>query len=114
VLVALRDVEDALVALRSDRERLAHLKDAADAATNAATLARQQYASGLVDFQTVLQTQRTQLGAQGEVASVSADVSSDHVRLYKALGGGWTPDGASAAVAATQATVRQAASSAAH
>jgi multidrug efflux system outer membrane protein len=115
VLVALKDVEDALVALRSDRERLAHLKDAADAATNAATLARQQYASGLVDFQTVLQTQRTQLGAQGDVASASADVSSDHVRLYKALGGGWTPDSASvAAVVATQATVRQATSSAAH
>jgi multidrug efflux system outer membrane protein len=115
VLVALRDVEDALVALRSDRERLAHLKDAADAATNAATLARHQYASGLVDFQTVLQTQRTQLGAQGDVASASADVSSDHVRLYKALGGGWTPDSASvAAVVTTQATVRQATSSAAH
>ena len=113
VLVALRDVEDALVALRSDRERLAHLKDAADAATNAATLARQQYASGLIDFRTVLQTQRTQLGAQGDVASASADVSSDHVRLYKALGGGWTPDSASvAAVVATQATLRQTTSSA--
>lgn len=97
VLVALRDVEDALVALRRDRERLAHLKDAASAATNAATLARQQYTSGLVDFETVLLTQRTQLSAQDEVASASADVSSDHVRLYKALGGGWTPESASGA-----------------
>lgn len=105
VLVALRDVEDALVALRSDRERLTHLKDAADAATNAATLARQQYASGLVDFETVLLTQRTQLSAQDEVASASADVSSDHVRLYKALGGGWTPESASGApIAATKHT----------
>lgn len=101
VLVALKEVEDALVALRSDRERLARLKDAADAATNAATLARQQYASGLVDFQTVLLTQRTQLGVQDDVASASADVSSDHVRLYKALGGGWTPDNASGAPIAT-------------
>ncbi|MBE0619282.1 MAG: TolC family protein, partial [Burkholderiales bacterium] len=108
VLVALRDVEDALVALRSDRERLARLKDAADAATNAAVLARQQYASGLVDFQTVLLTQRSQLGAQDDVASASADVSSDHVRLYKALGGGWTPDSASdAPIATTQAMFRQ-------
>ena len=105
VLVALRDVEDALVALRSDRERLARLKDAADAATNAAALARQQYASGLVDFQTVLLTQRTQLGAQDDVASASADVSSDHVRLYKALGGGWTPDSASGAPIATRSHV---------
>lgn len=105
VLVALTDVEDALVALRSDRERLARLTDAADAATHAATLARQQYGSGLVDFETVLQTQRTQLSAQDEVASASADVSSDHVRLYKALGGGWTPESASGTpIATTQHT----------
>lgn len=99
VLIALRDVEDALVALRSDRERLVHLKDAADGASNAAALARQQYGSGLVDFQTVLLTERTQLGAQDEVASASADVSSDYVRLYKALGGGWTPDDSASSAA---------------
>lgn len=91
VLGALKDVEDALVALQGDRERLARLRDAADAASNAALLARQRYASGLVDFQTVLETQRTQLSAQDNVAASQADVASDHVRLYKALGGGWTP-----------------------
>ena len=89
ILIALRDVEDALVALRGDRLRLARLGDAAAAAANAAALARQQYGSGLVDFQTVLQTQRTLLGTQDGVAATQADVSSDHVRLYKALGGGW-------------------------
>ncbi len=94
VLAALKDVEDALVALQGDRERLARLRDAADAANNAALLARQRYASGLVDFQTVLETQRTQLSAQDSVAASQADVASDHVRLYKALGGGWTPDAA--------------------
>ncbi len=92
VLQALKDVEDALVALRGDRLRLAHLANAADAAANAALLARQRYGSGLVDFQTVLETQRTQLGTQDDLASVRADVSSDHVRLYKALGGGWEPE----------------------
>lgn len=92
VLTALKDVEDALVALQGDRERLARLREAADAASNAALLARQRYASGLVDFQTVLETQRTQLSAQDNVAASQADVASDHVRLYKALGGGWTPD----------------------
>lgn len=92
ILVALRDVEDALVALRGDRLRLARLGSAAAAAANAAGLARQQYGSGLVDFQTVLETQRTLLGTQDGVAGARADVSSDHVRLYKALGGGWVPD----------------------
>ncbi|MBS0441003.1 MAG: efflux transporter outer membrane subunit [Proteobacteria bacterium] len=95
VLTALKDVEDALVALQGDRERLARLRAAAEAADNAALLARQRYASGLVDFQTVLTTQRTQLSAQDSVASGNADVASDHVRLFKALGGGWTPQPAS-------------------
>ena len=37
----------------------------------------------------MLQTQRTQLSTQDSVAAASADVGSDQVRLYKALGGGW-------------------------
>jgi len=89
VLTALKDVEDALVALQGDRARQTRLQSAATAAGNAALLAQQRYASGLIDFQTVLQTQRTLLTAQDSVASSQADISADHVRLYKALGGGW-------------------------
>ncbi|MDP4076369.1 efflux transporter outer membrane subunit [Acidovorax sp. A1169] len=89
VLAALKDVEDALVALRGDRLRLASLRIAAEAAGNAALLARQRYSSGLIDFQTVLETQRTQFATQDGAATASADVSRDHVRLFKALGGGW-------------------------
>jgi outer membrane protein TolC len=91
VLTALQDSEDALVALRQDRERVTYLKSASTAANSAALLARQRYASGLIDFQTVLQTQRTALSTQDSLASAQASVSADHVRLYKALGGGWTP-----------------------
>lgn len=94
VLAALKDVEDALVALRGDRERLQALQQAADSAGIAALLAQQRYSSGLVDFQTVLDTQRTQLVTQDSVANVTADLGADHVRLYKALGGGWRPDAA--------------------
>ena len=89
MLTALKDVQDALEALRGDRQRLIHLQSAANAASNAALLARQRYSSGLIDFQTVLQTQRALLSTQDNVASTQADVSADHVRLYKALGGGW-------------------------
>jgi NodT family efflux transporter outer membrane factor (OMF) lipoprotein len=93
ILTALKDVEDALVALRGDRERLLSLEVAAEAAGNASLMARQRYSSGLVDFQVVLETQRTQLSTQDGVAGSAAAVSSDYVRLYKALGGGWQPDG---------------------
>ncbi|MBX3622467.1 MAG: efflux transporter outer membrane subunit [Rhizobacter sp.] len=92
VLNALQEVEDALVALRGDRERLARLQSASDAAERAALLATQRYKSGLVDFQTVLETQRSLLSTQDSVASTQAELSADHVRLYKALGGGWAPD----------------------
>jgi len=89
VLAALQEVENALVALQGDRTRLQRLQAAAQAASNAATLANQRYRSGLVDFQTVLDTQRSQLSAQDSLAATAADLAADHVRLYKSLGGGW-------------------------
>jgi NodT family efflux transporter outer membrane factor (OMF) lipoprotein len=93
VLIALKEVEDALVALCGNRERLLRLNLAAESARNAALMARQRYDSGLVDFQVVLETQRSQLSTQDSVASTQADLAADHVRLYKALGGGWNPEG---------------------
>ncbi len=92
MLNALLDVEDALTALQGDREHRLLLQDAASSASNAAQLAGQRYGSGLVDFQTVLDTQRSVLSTQDSLASAEADVASDQVRLYKALGGGWVTD----------------------
>jgi NodT family efflux transporter outer membrane factor (OMF) lipoprotein len=97
VLTALKDVEDALVSLRGDRERLGHLQAASASAGEAALLARQRFASGLVDFQVVLETQRAQLATEDGVATTQADLCADHVRLYKALGGGWQRDDAARA-----------------
>jgi outer membrane protein, multidrug efflux system len=102
VLTALKDVEDSLVALSGDRERLAFLQVAAQAAGNADLLARQRYASGLIDFRAVLDTQRTLLVTQDSVESTRAAVNADHVRLYKALGGGWTAATATANLAPSQ------------
>jgi NodT family efflux transporter outer membrane factor (OMF) lipoprotein len=104
VLTALKDVEDALIALQGDRQRLTNLRNAGDAAATAALLARQRYSSGLVDFQVVLETQRTLLSTQDSVANANADVSSDHVRLYKALGGGWRPETSSGPAAKADRT----------
>jgi multidrug efflux system outer membrane protein len=106
ILTALTEVEDALVALRGDRERQLSLQHAAEAAGNAAQLARLRFDSGLIDFQTVLDTQRTQLNAQESVAIASADLSSDYVRLYKALGGGWRPDGSDATASSNEDATR--------
>lgn len=89
VLTALKDVENALVSLSGTRERLAALRAAAEAAGNASLLARHRYASGLIDFQVVLDTQRTLLSTQDSVAVAETDLGTGMVSLYKALGGGW-------------------------
>jgi multidrug efflux system outer membrane protein len=104
VLSALKDVEDALVSLRGNRERLLRLTNASVAAGNATLLARYRYSSGLIDFQVLLETQRTQLSTQVSLAGTQADLSADYVRLYKALGGGWRPDGNDATPADTEYT----------
>jgi outer membrane protein, multidrug efflux system len=89
LLMALKEVEDALITLRHDRERLVYLQQAVSSANNAALLAQNSYNSGLTDYQTVLQTQRTLLVTQVSVANVQSDLSTGHVRLIKAMGGGW-------------------------
>ena len=91
VLTALEDVENALVALEQDRERLAALTTAVEASRNAALLSRQQYAAGLADFQTVLDTQRSVLTAEETLSATQANRTTDLIQLYKALGGGWSP-----------------------
>jgi NodT family efflux transporter outer membrane factor (OMF) lipoprotein len=99
LLLSLQEVEDSLLALRGDGERVSRLQDAALAAGAAAQMARQRYDSGLIDFQVVLETQRTRLATQDSLASAQADHLSDHLRLYKAVGGGWNPDRPEAAAA---------------
>ncbi|MDP3668442.1 MAG: efflux transporter outer membrane subunit [Telluria sp.] len=91
VLAALGDVENALVSFARSRERETALAAAAAAARNAALLARDRYTSGLIDFQTVLDTERTVLSIEDNLAGAQADGTSAVIRLYKALGGGWSP-----------------------
>lgn len=90
VLTALSEVEDALAAVSSARGREASLAVAAEAARNAALLARHRYQAGLIDFQSVLDTERSQLAVEDALAAARADRVSSMIRLYKALGGGWT------------------------
>ena len=89
VLTALEDVENAMSAYATGRERTEAHRRAAESAATAAELARAQYQAGLADFQSVLETQRTLLTAQDNLASANADVLTAVIQLYKALGGGW-------------------------
>ena len=91
VLTALQEAENALVSFANSRARLASLTAAAGSARNAALLAQNRYTAGLVDFQTVLDTERTVFSVEDSLAQVQADRTSALVQLYKALGGGWSP-----------------------
>lgn len=90
VLTALEEVENALVSLANGRQRQASLLSAEAAAASAADLAHQQYQAGLVDFQSVLTSQRTLLDVRDSLKSSQADTATALVQLYKALGGGWS------------------------
>ena len=90
ILTALEDVENAMTAYANGRTRVDARRKAATAAAQAAELAALQYRAGSADFQKVLETERTLLSAQDNLASAEADVLSAVIQLYKALGGGWT------------------------
>jgi len=90
VLAALEEVENALAAYAQEQARRQSLAEAAGAARSAVELSLQQYTSGLIDFQTVLDSQRSLLSLEDQLASSGSEVTSNLIRLYKALGGGWT------------------------
>jgi NodT family efflux transporter outer membrane factor (OMF) lipoprotein len=89
LLEALEEVENALVAFVQEEQRRDALVAAADAASLAAQLSRNQYASGLVDFESVLVAERALFSSQDQLAASEGEYASNLVRLYKALGGGW-------------------------
>ena len=91
VLTALQEVENALVALSRNRERTEALAIAVESVRNAALLARQRYGAGLIDFQSVLDSERSVLVLEESLASSRASGVQELIRLYKALGGGWSP-----------------------
>jgi outer membrane protein TolC len=90
VLSALEEVENALVAYAEEQERRESLREGAQAAQKAVDLAQHKYQAGLTDFNNVLEAQRSLLSFQEQLAQSEGTVTSNLVRLYKAVGGGWT------------------------
>jgi NodT family efflux transporter outer membrane factor (OMF) lipoprotein len=89
VLTSLEEVENALVACGKEQTHRQALMESEAANRRAVELADQRYRSGLVDFLNVLETQRSLLAVQDELARSERTLAQNLVRLYKALGGGW-------------------------
>jgi NodT family efflux transporter outer membrane factor (OMF) lipoprotein len=92
VLLALEEVENVVVSFARERERRGQLLRAVDATQRSVDLVRTQYMAGLSDFQNVLDTQRSLVDQQDQLAASRGDVVKNLISLYKALGGGWALD----------------------
>jgi outer membrane protein TolC len=89
VLQSYSDVEDALVAYAQDQIRSRALQDEEIADQHAVDLSTQLYERGLGDFLNVLTAEQSLFIAQTNLSASNANVGTDLVQLYKALGGGW-------------------------
>jgi len=92
VLVALEDVENALVAYGKEKERYQSLRESTEASRRALELANQLYAKGLGEFLNVLVAERTLYQAEDALVQSRRTMTQNVVALYKALGGGWETD----------------------
>lgn len=89
VLLAAREVEDALIGFTMAQQETEHLNRAVDDATRALKLAEVMYEEGAADYTRVLTAQQSLLLAQDDYTSSRGNVAVNLVAAYKALGGGW-------------------------
>jgi len=89
VLVALEEVENALKGREVAERRERDITASYEASNNALSYAQMQYRAGLIDFQALLDAQRSTLSSQDSAAAARADRATTAIQLYKSLGGGW-------------------------
>lgn len=90
VLVAFREVQEALAVQRLLSEEAEAQDRAVASARRAAELAQLRYRSGYVSYLDVVDAQRTELGNERASVQLSSDRLNTEVALIKALGGGWS------------------------
>jgi len=90
VLVAVKDVEDALVRYTTEQQRLLSLQQAVAFGQSSVAIALQQYNAGLVTYVNVLSAQTSLFTAQDQLAQSRQTLMTNLASLYKALGGGWS------------------------
>jgi NodT family efflux transporter outer membrane factor (OMF) lipoprotein len=89
VLKAQQEVEDALIGFINSQQTLGYEQSSVQSAQRSTELALVQYREGAVDYQRVLDAQRSLLSEQNRLAKAQSSVATNLIALYKALGGGW-------------------------
>jgi NodT family efflux transporter outer membrane factor (OMF) lipoprotein len=89
LLLAMEEVESAMVGLSEEQVRRVHLNNAVTANQRVVQLASDRYTGGIGEFLDVLDGQRTLYDAQEELVRSDATVTQGFIALYRSLGGGW-------------------------
>ena len=95
VLTAFREVEDALIAVQTTRTQSESQQQQVTALQSALKLAELRYKGGLANYLDVLVARRSLFESELSLTSTRRLLLASVVQLYKALGGGWSPDTAS-------------------
>jgi NodT family efflux transporter outer membrane factor (OMF) lipoprotein len=89
VLLAWKEVDDALTAYREAQHRRADVARSVTENKAALQAARQRYSEGAIDFLNVITAQAQLLQSENDLADSDTQIATDLVNLYRALGGGW-------------------------
>lgn len=92
VLLALEDVENAMVTFAQERDRQISVTLARESARMSVKLVLDLYKSGLTQFQNVLDMERSLALEEDNLAVSRGLLAGNAVRIYQSLGGGWAPD----------------------
>ena len=93
ILLALADVDDALISLQTNEDVLLAVNRQMIAARNANMLSKERYDGGVTSYLEVLDSERTYFNAELQASSTYRTYLINHIQLYKSLGGGWiTPE----------------------
>jgi multidrug efflux system outer membrane protein len=91
ILVAFKEVEDALVAIRTVDEQSRSQQEQVNALRSALRVAELRYKGGITSYVDVLLAKRTLFDAEFALTATYRLHLVSVVQLYKALGGGWSP-----------------------
>lgn len=92
ILVALKEVEDALIAIRTARDQRKAKQAQVKSLQSALHVADLRYMGGLTSYVDVLLAKRTLFDAEFSLAETERLHLVSIVQLYSALGGGWNPN----------------------
>lgn len=89
VLVAYKDVENALIRFARSHDQVDLLKESTAAAQRAVNLSSTQYVEGIADYTRVLNTEQLLLDTEEQLVIAQGEIAQGLIDTYKALGGGW-------------------------